>query len=104
MNCSERGAPADDGQRAVILPDRDVLKWNVARDPGDLVGTGLGHPCVIVGIIRDVSRAIIALEAADAVLEAWGPGVHPWAGKRLGVAPERMKAVVIGAIAAPERR
>src|SRR5207302_5358750 len=73
MNRSERGAPADNGQRAVILTDRDVLQWNVARDSGDLVGTSLGHPCVIVGIIRDVARVIIALEAADAMLESRRP-------------------------------
>ena len=104
MNRSERGAPADDGQRPVILPNRHILKRNVARDPGDLVGTSLGHPCVIVGIIRDVARVVIALEAADAMLESWCPRFHPGPGERLGIAQERMKSFRIGAIADREFR
>src|SRR5438477_13033419 len=104
MNSSGRGASSDNGQRAVILTDRDVLWWNVARDSGDLVGTSLGHPGVIVGIIRDVSRVVIALEATDAMLELRCPWFHPGARERFWIAQERMKSFRIGAIGDREFR
>ena len=83
----------------MIVTKRDVLKWDVARNPGDLIGARLGHAGVIVGVVRDVSGVVIALEPADAMLELRRPRFDPRPRQRLRVAQEGMKSFRIGPIA-----
>src|SRR2546422_1204345 len=104
MNRSERRSPADNRKSAMIVTKRDVLKWDVARNPGDLIGARLGHAGVIVGVVRDVSGVVIALEPADAMLELRRPRFDPGPRQGLRVAQERMKSFRIGPIADGEFR
>src|SRR5439155_22636966 len=93
MNRAECRAPADDRELPVIVTQRDALWGNVARDPCDLVRARLGHARVVVGIVGDVTGVIISLEAADAMLELRGAGLHPRPRQRLGIAQERMESL-----------
>ena len=72
-------------------------------DAGHLGGPQVDHPLVVDRVVGDVARAVLLLEAADAVLEPGRPGHGPGAGQRLLVAhvgPERRRAVLVGVVGA----
>src|SRR5581483_8892290 len=91
-------APAEDQQPGALdlvdLEGRDVL-----GDPGHLGRPEADHLLVVVGVVGDVARPVLLLDAADAVHEAGGPGGGPRPGQGLGgaqVAPEVVAVVVLG--------
>src|SRR2546423_1677003 len=82
--------------RAVVVPERRALRWDVVRDSRDLRRAGTGHPGVVVGVVGNVSRVVILLEPANAVLEFGRPRHGPRPRQRHGVAEERVEACGIG--------
>ena len=70
----------------------DLELGDVGGDPGDLRGAQPHHQVVVVGVVRDVARLVLLLEAADPVLEARRPGNRPRPRERLGVALVREEA------------
>src|SRR5207237_3875172 len=77
-------APAEDEQPGTLhlvdLEGRDVL-----GDPGHLGRPQADHLLVVVGVVGDVARPVLLLDAADAVHEAGSAGDGPGAGQGLGV-------------------
>ena len=65
---ARRGAPAQHQQLGVAVGVVDLERADVGRDPGDLRRADRGHALVVVRVVADVARAVLALEATDPVL------------------------------------
>jgi hypothetical protein len=68
----------------------------MSGDAGHLGGPQVDHPLVVGGVVGDVARAVLLLEAADAVLEAGGAGTAQGRARSLvaEVGPEGPGAVL----------
>ena len=82
------GAPADDQQIGVFVA-LDLCERDVLGDAGDLRSTEHDHALVVVGVVADVARPVLLLDAADAMHEAGRAGNGPRTSEGLRVAQER---------------
>src|SRR5690606_41626585 len=62
-------SPADDQQVGVVDVADDLDRRDRRRDPGHLLGPQLDHALVVGRVVADVARAVLLLQAADAVHE-----------------------------------
>src|SRR5207248_8193389 len=64
--CAPRTTPTEhEERRAVLVVQLDA--WDVACDTGDLGRTQTRHLVVVLGVVADVARPVLLLDAADAV-------------------------------------
>src|SRR5260221_686814 len=99
-----RAAPAQHQQPGALdlvdLEERDVL-----GDPGHLGRPEADHLLVVLGVVGDVARPVLLLDATDAVHETGGAGNGPGSGQRVGipqVGPELLAVVLLGGERDPE--
>src|ERR1035438_5862559 len=77
LNCSERRAPANNGEFAVRSAEGDVLLGNKIGDAVDLGFADLGHLLMVGGVVTDFASIGIPLNPADPVSEAGRAWLDP---------------------------
>ena len=96
-----RRAPTEHADVGVVdVADRNCGR-DVVGDAGDLRGTQVDHPLVVLRRVVDVAATVFLLQTTDAVHQLGCAGNRPRAGQGLGVAqvrPELGRAVVVGVV------
>ena len=81
-----RGAPPTEYKNLALARTEHRQRWDIVGDPLYLFRADAHHVLMVDGVITDVSRNVLLLEAADAMLEAGRSGYCPRSCQRLRVA------------------